>query len=331
MKKALLLLTLCSSSALAIVDGQPLDWKSDYTNMATISCTGTLIGGKYLLTAGHCFGSPIVRFSNYDFINVLAHTSHPDEALDTFSPDIAIWELERAHDTKDIRYVANLNSDPIAVGDTVTMYGFGGTAQLKKGHSRIVNDASDAGFNFRYLYESVDTGNGYLQGGDSGGPWTNSAGDIVGVSSTVRENHSMTATRLAPIKDWFLSEINAWHYPSLAYVNGTATITIQSLHSDAGGVDFSVESNVTGASIISEQSTCLTKEKILPFEKCTIVVESNGGEGTIQLSNNEFIKLNKPEPLPEVMPTPDSGGKDGGSLGFLSIIGLLGLGFIRRK
>jgi hypothetical protein len=75
--------------------------------------------------------------------------------------------------------------------------------------------------------------------------------------------------------------------------------------------------NITGG-------TCLDAADIQPFSTCTYIVESQG-TGTLHLSDSESITINKPTV------TPDSGSSDGGSLGFLSIIGLLGLGFIRRK
>lgn len=336
MKKALLLLALSSPSAMAIVGGESLDWRKDFTNMTTMSCTSTLIGGKYLLTAGHCRGIPNVGFSDSDgtikdAINILEYHFPPDDGTNQFSPDIAVWELERAHLTKDIRFVADLNHDPIRVGDQVTMYGFGGSDLLKKGVSQIA-DTSGEPHDLSFLYVSNDIGQGVLQGGDSGGPWVNTEGDIIGVSRTVGNDNSMTATRLAPVKDWLSQTVNAWHYPTLANVNGRETITIQSLHSNAAGVDFSVESNETGdATIIRDQSTCLTKATVLPFEKCTIVVESNGGEGQIQLSGTEFIELNKPTPVEPPTPPSAGGGSSGGSMSLFGLLGLFGLGVMRSR
>ena len=74
------------------------------------------------------------------------------------------------------------------------------------------------------------------------------------------------------------------------------------------------EATITGG-------TCFQASDIQPFSTCTYAVE---GAGTLHLSDNESIAINKP--------TPESGGGDsGGSLGFLSLIGLLGLGLIRKK
>lgn len=337
MKKSLLLLALSSSSAMAVTGGEELDWRNDFTNMTTMNCTGTIVGGKYLLTAGHCWGAPNVGFSDSDgtikdAITVLAHHIPEDDGTNMFSPDIAVWELERAHDTRHIRYVADLNHDPIRVGDYVTMYGFAGSDQLKKGVSQIA-DTSDSPHDLSYLYEANNIGQGFLQEGDSGGPWTNADGDIIGVSRSIAPDGTfMMATRLAPVKDWLSQTINAWHYPTLAYVNnGPKPITIQSLHSDVAGIDVANNIHTTGdVTIVREQSTCLTKAKVLPFEKCTLVVDSNGGEGTIELSSGEFIKINKPEPVKPTPPPPSGGDSGGGSFGLFSIMALLGFGIRRR-
>ena len=83
------------------------------------------------------------------------------------------------------------------------------------------------------------------------------------------------------------------------------------------------------ATINQDESTCITKGNITPFEKCTYVVESSGGTGKLYLSDNEVININKAMPNPT--PTPDNGGgKSGGSVG---IFGLLGMGLLalRRK
>ncbi|EGU37415.1 trypsin-like serine protease [Vibrio scophthalmi] len=332
MKKALLLLALSSPSAMAIVGGESLDWRNQFTNMTTLNCSYTVIGGKFLLTAGHCVAASNIGFSNSENINILTHILPPDDGTELFSPDIAVWELERAHKTKDISYIANLNSDPIRVGDSVNMYGFGGSDQLRKGISQVA-DRSDSEHDLSSYYVTNNIGQGLLQPGDSGGAWTNTAGEIIGVSSSVApDSTSMMATRLPPLKDWLSQTVNAWHYPTLANVNGRETITIQSLHSNPAGVDFSVESNETGdATIIRDQSTCLTKPTVLPFEKCTIVVESNGGEGQIQLSGTEFIELNKPTPVEPPTPPSAGGGSSGGSMSLFGLLGLFGLGVMRSR
>lgn len=75
------------------------------------------------------------------------------------------------------------------------------------------------------------------------------------------------------------------------------------------------EATITGG-------TCFQASNIQPFSTCTYIVESQG-TGTLHLSNSESITIK---------PTPESGGgNSGGSLGFLSLIGLLGLGLIRKK
>jgi hypothetical protein len=192
-------------------------------------------------------------------------------------------------------------------------------------------DMSDPYDTKNLRYKSLFDKKGHLYAGDSGGAVLNQYNEIVAVNNSTStwdfdgENetneHSAFSANLSESKGFILETINGWHYPTLANTsNGVATIKIQSLH-----VNPTVDSAYTSGDATITGGTCTTMNSVSAFQTCTYTIESQGGEGQLILSDNEVININKPTV------TPNSGGSDGGSLGFLSIIGLLGLGFIRKK
>lgn len=308
MKKSLVFITLAmaSQATMAIENGASLNWAQN-SDMATFNCTGTVIGGKYLLTAGHCeLQRNNILFSDGSFKSATV-SNNPLGLGDPNGPDISVWTLDTPHQTKDIRFVANLNSEPVNNGDTINIYGFAGTQQLKVAQTQI----NSAGTANPYWYASIDTGNGTTQAGDSGGAWTNQAGDIVAIHNSGAAG-TMLATRLSTVKDWLLDEVDAWHYPTLATTTANrATITVQSLHRNV-----TADTAYTDGAITLVGGTCLGNNAIAAFDKCTYIVEGSG-EGKLYLSASEFVHVNKQ--VKPTNPTAPSGDSGGGSFGWLSL------------
>ncbi|EKF9707524.1 TPA: trypsin-like peptidase domain-containing protein [Vibrio cholerae] len=322
MKKSLVFVTLAmaSQATLAIENGSSLNW-SQFSDMATFNCTGTVIGGKYVLTAGHCeVQSKSILFSDGSFKTATV-SNNPLGYGNPDGPDISVWTLNTPHQTENIRFLANLNSEPVSDGDIITIYGFAGTQQLKSAQTQI----SFAGTTKPDWYASVDIGSGRTQAGDSGGAWTNQAGDIVAVHRSGADG-TMLATRLSTSRDWLLDEINGWHYPTLATTSANrATITVQSLHRNV-----TADSAYTDGAITLVGGSCLGNNAISAFDKCTYIVEGSG-EGKLYLSANEYVHVNKPKPsIPDGGNTGSGGDSGGGSVGFgLLLLGALGL--LRKK
>ena len=88
----------------------------------------------------------------------------------------------------------------------------------------------------------------------------------------------------------------------------------------------SVDTAYTSGDATITGGTCTTMSSVSAFQTCTYIIESQGGIGTLHLSDSESIAINKPIPNPE-----SGGGDSGGSLGFLSLIALFGLGFVRNR
>ncbi|MGF1903510.1 trypsin-like serine protease [Aliivibrio salmonicida] len=335
-----------SFNAIAIENGTSVNWNDHndiiklYSSDEIQSCSGTLIAGKYVLTAAHCLisNNPIVKITSAtgkkeNIISQNTHTGYYDATNGGSENwhDVAVSELSNYVDTKQIHFFANQIIDKKNKSDDVQVFGFGATYEnLNYATFSIV----DLEINPQDRLDSSFINQGNTIGGDSGSAWlinnkivaVHKGGDWI-VDVNENETRETYSTNLHYSNDFILETINGWHYPTLANTsNGSATITVQSLHLNP----YSDTANYSGDVVITG-GTCLGITDIQPFKTCTYIIESQGGEGQLLLSNNEVITINKP--IPEATPplTPSNDDDSGGSLGFLSLIALLGLTLIRRK
>ena len=323
-----------SFNALAIENGTSVSWNNyddivkAYNNDKSSECSGTVIAGKFVLTAAHCVADSVTTMSNVQLspnhnVNISSFTAHTNYIPDTddyTGYDVAVITLAQSASTRNVHFFADLTKDTVKVNDPLFLFGFGRTnLNLNYASFTMVNlnknpaDRLDG----KQINASKSTG------GDSGGPWLNNKQEIVSVhkgSSSFTDGRTETySTNLFYLDDFILKEINGWHYPTLANTsNGSTTIKVQSLHDPLSGQINDI-AYTSGEAIITG-GTCFQASDIQPFSTCTYTVE---GTGTLHLSDSESITIK---------PAPESGGGDsGGSLGFLSLIGLLGLGLIRKK
>ncbi|EMN7431470.1 trypsin-like serine protease [Vibrio parahaemolyticus] len=340
----LIALGLFSVSSYAVENGTSVDWSQQDNAVRFDSrqtgrqglCTGTLVAGRYVLTAAHCLvESELDSFttasgSNYSSSHFVNHDNFVED--DGFSgEDIGIITADEQIDYHHIQF---LNINDHAESEAINISGFGGT----------IDTLNKADFTFSHynwglpfiLYADV-VNDSHTVPGDSGATWINQNDEIMAIhkgSTHYTSGERKTyGTDIQAVKDFITDNIDAWHYPTLVDTdeNGKATITIQSLHqTETSGFAYTDGENTT---LINEESTCFTKGQIQPFEKCTYVIESNGEKGELHLTDNEVIHINKPI---ENTGGGDSGNNNtdnddsGGSMGFWSLL-LLGVATLRRK
>ena len=343
---SLIALSLLSASSYAVENGTPVDWEQhddtvrlDNSTNKSLYCTATLISGRYAITAGHCIddgGLDIMTPSNSENLPLNAQWLSPEytDEYDRRAKDVGIVRVDSPVDYRHIQF---LNIDEQSEGEPMVIRGFGGTIDT-------LNQADFTFSHYNYAdlyYVYADTVNeSHTTGGDSGAAWTiNKDGNEEIIAIHRGSAHFTTGERetygttIQSVQDFITETIDGWHYPTLVDTdaNGKATITIQSLHqAETSGFAYTDGENTT---LINEESTCFTKGQIQPFEKCTYVIESNGEEGELYLTDNEVIHINKP--------IENTGGGDGGnnntdnddsggSMGFWPLL-LLGIATLRRK
>ena len=318
-----LILSLLSGSVMAIENGTPVDWSNDFDDVVNNNCTGLIIGGGAILTAAHCPNIDGIQFANGEVFSASERTIHPDYQYSSSRHlyDVAVWRLPQSAKTQNIHFLADLNTPSVAVGETLTAYGFGGNNPLA--FMSVVIDRLPS--NIFTTFDGTSQG-GKSAPGDSGGMWLKSDA-VVAIHYGSGSDFNVSGTDLTFAKDFILEQIDGWHYPTVLKGTGTQTIKVQSLHQNsvvnaayvAGGV------TITGG-------TCQTLPAIDAFDTCTYELDVTGS-GQLYLTTNEVIDINPvpPTPEPEDNTSNDSGSSSRGSLGVFSLLGLAVFGRLRKR
>ncbi len=321
-----LLLSLVSCGALAAQGGTSVNWQQDYNDLVNMNCTGLVLGGNKVLTAGHCDATnntTNLQFSSGATLNSTSLVKHPNYTYSgSYQYDVAILSLPSKVDTESIHFFGDITNRTVSVGNKLKAYGFGGGNPLAYVEHDVTQIWGGPGIDTTITAQATYVGDALL-GGDSGGMWTNTTNRIVGLSSTSNGAGRASFTDLFYAKDFILDTVDGWHYPTIAKtVNNQVTITVQSLHKNTTS-----DSAYTDGTAQIVGGTCQGNNSVSPLDVCTYVVNSTG-EGKLYLSANEFVHINKPASTTNSSTT-SGGGSGGGSLG-LSVFLLTLLGF-RRK
>lgn len=348
-------LLLISSPALAVQFGTTVNWfDAQFDNIVKNSCTNTVIGADFIITAEHCKNGDSVQLSNGYHVSVTDYsTPFPMAQGETRYVDIALAKLS---DKVDTTAFMPLSANAVSVGDEIKIYGFGryeDSSEAKPLTYAVRGVSSQTESTIRL----TNIGQGNIVSGDSGGANTlNGALVSVNSSSFMTEgdviDSSHTKLSNPVVNEWILETVNGWHYPTVVKTDSNTVVKVQSLNLGQVGDITNVISTSGDVQIDYNGITCesmktitdglgnvieATPNDIQAYDVCSIPVESTGYEGTITLGNdvinvNPNVKPEIVEPEPEITPpTTEGGSGGGGSLGLLSLLGLALVAFKRNR
>jgi hypothetical protein len=327
MKKSLsaIALMMAVSPVYAITDGEALDPVSNPQFVKLKNCSGTVIGNKFVLTAGHCGdgSGSLVMDGNNKTSTVIKTVIHPRYDPDTSRVfDVALWELNSPMETGFIS-----TTEPVK--DVIYSISGWANGTLKTAKMLAIGPenplfSEDA---FELLYNPLaGIGTGKSSPGDSGGPcydekgvWgtihgSGGQGDGSYISSCQRVTNEHT-------RQWILETVNGWSYPLSAKGDGVLTLKVQSIHPST-----EVFAPWTDGTLELISNSCAGTAN--PLDVCTLQVK---GSGKLHITNADQVEVNKPIDPPEP-PKPEEGGSGGGgSTGPLWLLSLLGAAVLRAR
>ncbi len=177
-----------SIAELKVHNGVVVNDPSGPVRKVTLNCSGTFLGPRVFVTAGHCDGRQVLSWDDSQSLN-LDHCLSGAEATGQQGGDgIRDWLICRTDadaSTIGVTRYARVSMTPATPTDRVTFMGYGfadkirqtGSGKLRKGSgtlSRVEIHTLEIA--------DVPARNGQATSpGDSGGPWLNERGELIGI------------------------------------------------------------------------------------------------------------------------------------------------------
>lgn len=194
-------------AGLKVHNGTLVDDPAGPVRKVDLHCTGSFIGPRLFVTAGHCDGRRVFSADDSRSVAMINCTAGTDDWL--------ICETDADASTIGVSRFLKISRTPASPGDQVTFMGYGfankirqtGSGQLRTG-SGVVSSVE----NKKIEISGVPARTGQATSpGDSGGPWLNADGDMIGIhcsgSVTTSEDDTISFQSTPVLVPGFLTQI----------------------------------------------------------------------------------------------------------------------------
>ncbi|NBQ53621.1 MAG: hypothetical protein EBU49_08585 [Proteobacteria bacterium] len=176
------------SSHLKVHNGDLVDDPTGPVRKLSEGCTGSFVAPRVFVTAGHCTGKQVL--SHDESLSVylgkcLAGAGFDGKTDFRVDGDWRICKTDGPASTIGVKRYLSVSRKPVKVGQAITFMGYGegdkirktGSGKLRKGSARIASADGES-----LKVSGVPARHGQATApGDSGGPWLDPNGDLVGI------------------------------------------------------------------------------------------------------------------------------------------------------